>query len=872
MVPVLPPARAAQVDVDLDGDESNGAESRIETNVLQAFPVEVENVITNNAAGDAFIFIWPGAGPGGFTSVLFPGPDVGTKWEWSTVSQVYPILSPATFAPSDDPRELPIFGAPDVGIEDGEVETVVFDDVPGRSIFPTQVTVSSASLTSSLITFFSPEETVATCSSSFDGGIFQQTVTNNSDQEIVIAAEQQACCPEPQMILCDGECFFYLDDPNNCGDCGIECEWDEFCDLGLCEPICPAGQTLCGEECFDLQNDPNNCGSCGLQCALEQFCEMGVCVCPAGETLCGEECVDLQNDPNNCGGCGIECAFNEICDQGTCISVDPAVGQTFGIPVPGVPQGDGDKCADYGRGWLELKVEEHDLDPGDIFSLSGLTIEIFEVSRDGEGEIVGLEWRVVSPFGARTGISVVDAGGVDAVIWKSGFSYVEIYDGWPTPAGPPMEAVYDINTNTQIAGGFGGLSHVAWCIDPDGAAAAVAQRGGESKTFARGNRHRNRMTGDSATAPTRRAASRERGGLRLQPGTTTTTAESRANDVMDAPVCGAPAIEEVIPPGESFTQCQTGALVGREVFFTTTVRRGGETVAAGPCAVIVPAEETTLGEFVGTPVRVFIDDESGDGLPQPGEQINLFVGVQNIGTADFLAAAATLTSPPDEFNTTELEFSSSFSSYADFPAYVGGGDCNTPPPEPVVRRNDVVYSFTIPTEQVPDVGRVFNLRFEGNASAPLVYDMPFVLGIGDACDPATDIDGETFDGVQGLLNPVDAQLRPEGSQVDYSTGSFNAGSTIPLKLRLFCGSQRLTGADIATPPEIVALMHETLGPQQLEIINADDNANPANPFFVCGSSRCEFELRTDGIPPGVYVIGLLMPDSRVFQAGFTLSP
>jgi hypothetical protein len=872
MASVSPLGHAAEATIDLDGDPANGEESLIETNVLQAFPVEVENVITNNASGEAFIFVWAGAGPGGFTSVLFPGPDVGTKWEWSTVSQVYPILSPATFVPGDDPRELPIFGGPDDGIDEEEVETVVFNDVPGRSIFPTQVTVSSASLTSSLITFFSPEETVATCSSTSDGGIFQQTFFNPRDVPLRIEAEQQDCCEQPQMILCAGECYHYLDDPNNCGGCEIECEWDEFCDQGLCEPICPAGYTLCGEECFDLQNDSNNCGGCGIQCPADQFCHMGVCVCPEGLTLCGEECLDLQNDPNNCGGCGIMCAFNEICDGGTCLSIDPAVGQTIGIPVPGAPDGSGAKCSDYGRGWLELKVEEHDLDPGDIFSLGGITIEIFDVSLDGQGEIIAFEWRVAPPFGVRTGVSVVDAGGVDAVIWKSGFSYVEIYDGWPTAESPPMEAVYDINTNTQIPGGFGGLSHVAWCFDPDGAAPVVAQRGGGSTTFALGDRHPKRMTGRSVSAPTRRAASRERGALLAQPGTTTATAESTAREIVEAPVCGAPAVDVVIPPRESFTQCQTGPLVGREVFFTTTVQQDGETVAAGPCAVIVPAEEMTLGEFVGAPVRMFIDDESGDGLPQPGEQINLFVGVHNIGTADFLAAVGTLTSPTDEFNTTEMVFSSNFSSFADFPAYPGGGDCNTPPPEPVVRQNDTVYSFEIPAEQVPDVGRVFILRLQGNASAPLVYDMPFVLGIGDACDPATDIDGETYDGVQGLLTPVDAQLRPEGSQIDYSTGSFNAGSTIPLKLRLFCGSQRLSGADITTSPEIVALVHETLGPQSLETINADNNANPANPFFVCGASRCEFELRTDGIPPGVYVISLLMPDSRVFQAGFTISP
>jgi hypothetical protein len=880
MVPVLPPARAAQVDVDLDDDESNGAESRIETNVLQAFPVEVENVITNNASGDAFIFVWPGAGPGGFTSVLFPGPDVGTKWEWSTVSQVYPILSPATFYPSEDPRELPVFGAPQTGIGE-DVEERTFGDVPGRSIFPTQVTVSSASLTSSLITFFSPEETVATCGGSFENGVFEQTFFNAGDEPIVIAAEQQACCPDPQMILCGEDCYFYLTDPNNCGGCGIECEIDEYCNQGTCEPICPPGQTLCGEECFDLQNDPNNCGECGLVCAWDEFCDQGSCqpICPEGQTLCGEECFDLQNDPNNCGECGIECGLNEICELGTCVGVGPAVGQTIAIPVPGIPEGSGTKCSNYGRGWLELKVEEEDLGPG-VFSANGLTIEIVDVSLNAEGEVVVLEWRVISPFGTSTGTSVVDEGGVDATIWKSGSSYVEIYDGWPTPKSPPMEAVFDINTNTQLPGGVGGLSHVSWCFDPDGAVAATARQGGESSTVALGNRHRTRVTGGPVAPSTRLAASRSVTDRRLArrqrviEGTSVVARQTTGEEpqVEEAPVCDVPEVEPVvIPPGESVTQCQSGAPLGTEVFLTTTVQRDGETVAAGPCAVIVPVDNAQIGEFVGTPFRMFINDESGDGLPQPGERINLSVEVQNVGTAAFVAPTATLGSPPDDFNTIEIAFATNFSPFPDFPAYEGGGDCDTPPPVPVALKNEFIYRFDVPAEHQPDVGRVFVLTFEGDASGPLVYDMPFVLGIGRACDPVTDIDGETFDGLQGLLSPVSADLRPKSSSIDYSVDSFPLGTNVPLRLRLFCGDQRL-GPELDPTPEVIAIEHETLGPQPLDTINGGAAADPADPFFVCDSIQCAFQLNPDGLAVGVHVISIRMPDSRIYRAGFTIGP
>ena len=42
---------------------ANGAESQCDLNVLQTFPVQVENRVTNKSGGDAFGFSWPSAGP-----------------------------------------------------------------------------------------------------------------------------------------------------------------------------------------------------------------------------------------------------------------------------------------------------------------------------------------------------------------------------------------------------------------------------------------------------------------------------------------------------------------------------------------------------------------------------------------------------------------------------------------------------------------------------------------------------------------------------------------------------------------------------------------------------------------------------------------
>src|SRR5258706_11140553 len=84
-------ARAATKAVDLDGNAANGAESQCGLNVLQTFPVQIENTVTNKAGGDAFSFSWPSAGPGGFTSSVTAGTagGVGAKWIWTTNQSVF---------------------------------------------------------------------------------------------------------------------------------------------------------------------------------------------------------------------------------------------------------------------------------------------------------------------------------------------------------------------------------------------------------------------------------------------------------------------------------------------------------------------------------------------------------------------------------------------------------------------------------------------------------------------------------------------------------------------------------------------------------------------------------------------------------------
>ncbi|MBW2264037.1 MAG: hypothetical protein JRG91_18905, partial [Deltaproteobacteria bacterium] len=55
---------------------------------------------------------------------------------------------------------------------------------------------------------------------------------------------------------------------------------------------CPTGTFNCIGICTDLLNDPSNCGACGLACAQGHVCQTGVCVlsCQEGYTDCSGTC------------------------------------------------------------------------------------------------------------------------------------------------------------------------------------------------------------------------------------------------------------------------------------------------------------------------------------------------------------------------------------------------------------------------------------------------------------------------------------------------------------------------------------------------------------------------------------------------------
>lgn len=173
------------------------------------------------------------------------------------------------------------------------------------------------------------------------------------------------CCGASDGVACRD----VVNDPNNCGGCGVTCP-SGMCrearcvpgtapvDGGMigtdsgsggnCSPSCSAEQRCCGSTCISRngvalgtngQSDPSfsACSGCGIACDPQRASACSVpgggsgnprCMCgvedqcPTGQ-LCVPQagsftCVSTGNDPNNCGGVGIRCAMGESCNAGTC--------------------------------------------------------------------------------------------------------------------------------------------------------------------------------------------------------------------------------------------------------------------------------------------------------------------------------------------------------------------------------------------------------------------------------------------------------------------------------------------------------------------------------------------------------------------------
>jgi len=601
----------------------------------------------------------------------------------------------------------------------------------------------------------------------------------------------------------------------------------------------PARSTNTADDgCQFYLTDDNNCGGCGLTCAFDEFCDEGACadICPGvGQELCGETCVDTISDDNNCGDCGTTCAFDEFCDQSACADICPGIGQAYCNEVCADTLTDETNCGTCGTTCaFDQSCEAGTCTdicpgPGQAFC-SGVCADTFnDNSNCGAcGTQCGLD--EICEIGICTFVCTHDE--CDAMV-----------PGRSTWA-RSLRGSHDSEA----------VSHVSFSepvIDP--VPAPVSSRG-----------ERLRARPDHVRAP--RTA---RSAIRRQPVLQVDTPQAVAPlGVVEAPVCGIPPITEEIPDGESFSLCQSGSRVGREIFTTVTVMKDGVTVGQGPCALIVPNTEAIMQPFVPALESVIVLDESGDGLLQPGETAEVIIEVLNVGTAEMLNPVGVLSGAPDTFNPLPVTLLNDTSVYPDFPALDGSADCETTPAfEP--QKNIVNFILSIPVDQEPDIGRLFNLNIQGDVDGLISVDMPLVLGIGRSCDPATDSNGEAYDSVEGLLPPVNVDLVPTNRPANIAPGSFSHGSTIRMKFRLKCGSAILDPADIELPPRIISIVHDTLGDVPLSLINANNNDNPNDPLFDCGNNRCEFGLRTADLPPGTIVVSIKMPDSRVFHAAMT---
>src|SRR5262249_20153362 len=236
-------------------------------------PPTVVNTITNKAVGQYFSFNWVSAAPGGWVDWMGPGSATGTgkKWTWQSSQAVY------SFTGSTCANDI-CFTATNsaktpIGTAFGSFR------VPGRSLTPSGVTLSNASLTSSSISFFSPPK-VGVIATSSSGAVaagqigFNTKLGNNLPNAVTVHvdAAPPGCCPHENQLNCGGTCVDYLTDPLNCGGCGVACAPGQFCDTGVCRSSCPPGQTLCGADCVDLTSDPLNCGACGRACGTNQIC------------------------------------------------------------------------------------------------------------------------------------------------------------------------------------------------------------------------------------------------------------------------------------------------------------------------------------------------------------------------------------------------------------------------------------------------------------------------------------------------------------------------------------------------------------------------------------------------------------------------
>ena len=275
-------------------------------------------------------------------------------------------------------------------------------------------------------------------------------------------------------------------------------------------------------------------------------------------------------------------------------------------------------------------------------------------------------------------------------------------------------------------------------------------------------------------------------------------------------------------------------------------------------------------------VTVHVDDPSHDGLIQPGETVGLSIEVLNAGPATLRDLHVQLKSPPVDLtddgvpNPISVDIPAALSAYGDVlgtPA--GAAACGDPPP-PHPATNASKFWVTLGDEHPGDVSRPFVLSATGRVNgAPFAMDMSLALGIADTCDP-TAPNGD-FDGLDGLLAPL-ARMVPEGEPLVYPDKIFNRGQTIPARFRILCDGVSLRSGEIEDPV-IVGL--SPLGGSAADLAALPLNADGPDPYdptfgFDAAYQQWNFDLRTDALDPGTYVLKIQIGGRKTYEAVFVL--